>query len=98
MVRHLFDTGFLTATSPTPFTPSAAALGTKGVPPVTGGVGPPANAIDGNSATFADFVVTGATDYEFLRIDLGSAQAVTSVRLAHGSANRGTSESFGCAR
>lgn len=80
MPTHLFDTGFLTATGIQRAPLSAAALGQVGAPTAIGG-NTPANAIDGSRATTMSLRVADGTNYHFLRIDLGSAQSVSLVRV-----------------
>lgn len=82
MPRHLFDTGFLTATGLGRYAISGGVFGHVGAvtsPAIIGN--DPANANDNDPATLASLSIVDGANFDFLRIDLGSAQAVSKVVL-----------------
>ena len=78
MLRHLFDTGFLTASCPLRFPASGAVFGQVGAPGAT--ATSPGSVIDGSGGgAVSTLNITDAANYAFLRIDLGAAQSVARV-------------------
>jgi hypothetical protein len=80
MSRHWFETGTLTAEAPLPTAPTAIVEGNVGTPNVIVS-NPVANLLDGDAGTTYRFSVNDGTNYGFVRIDLGSPKAVSSVAL-----------------
>lgn len=80
MPRHLFDTGFLTATGVARLPISVGVYGAGGVPPTMVG-DDPTLCYDDNLATNTIIRTTDNANYNFVRLDLGSAQSVYFVQV-----------------